>query len=94
MTVKYTIKISDAEAKALSAVAIDPQEWIENFVKERCRVVIDEIVQEEVNRKLATGETISGSREDLVLAADVETATERQARIEAQLAEDIKNGKV
>lgn len=94
MTVKYTIKLSDAEAKALSAVALDPQEWIENFVKERCRVVIDEIVQEEVNRKLVAGETISGTKDDIVLAADVETAAEKHAKIEALIAEQIKNGKV
>jgi hypothetical protein len=94
MTVKYTIKLNDAEAKALSAVAVIPQEWIENFVKERCRVVIDEIAAEEINRRLAAGETISGTKEDIVLAADVETAAERHERIEAMIAEQIKNGKV
>ena len=94
MTVKYTIKLNDSEAKALAAVAIDPQDWIENFVKERCRVVIDEIATEEINRRLAAGETISGTKEDIVLAADVETAAEKHARIEAMIAEQIKNGKV
>ena len=94
MTKKYTIKLNDAEAKALEAFAVDPQEWIENFVKERCRVVIDEIAAEEINRRLAAGETISGTKEDIVLGADVETAAERHIRIEAMIAEQIKNGKV
>ncbi len=94
MTVKYTIELSNAEAKALSAFAVDPQGWVENFVKERCRIVIDEIASEVINFKLSAGETISGTKEDIVMGADVETAAERQARIEAQIAEDIKNGKV
>lgn len=80
----YTITLSDAEDKALHAIAMSAQEWIDNAVHERCRIAIDEIVQLEVQRMLDAGQTISGSREDIVLAANIESAAERQARVEAE----------
>ena len=86
MSVTYTITLSDAENKALGVVALSQQDWIDNAVHERCRIAIDEIVNAEVQRKLAAGESISGSKEDIVNAANVESAAERQARLEAELA--------
>jgi hypothetical protein len=86
MSQTYTITLTDAQDKALSVVAVDQQDWIENAVFERCRIAIEEIVNAEVQRKLAAGETISGSKEDIVMAADVETAAERNARLEAEIA--------
>ena len=85
MSKTYTITLSDAQDKALSVVTKDQQDWIENAVFERCRVSIDEIVNAEVQRKLAAGQTISGTKEDIVMAADVETAAERDARITAEV---------
>lgn len=82
----YTITLSDAENKALGVVALSQQDWIDNAVHERCRIAIDEIVNAEVQRKLAAGESISGSKEDIVNAADIESAAERQARVEAEMA--------
>lgn len=82
----YTITLSDAENKALGVVALSQSEWISNAVHERCRIAIDEIVNAEVQRKLANGETITGSKDDIVMAADVESAVERQARLEAEAA--------
>jgi hypothetical protein len=84
MSVNYTITLSDAQDKALSVVALDQQDWIENAVFERCRIAIEEIVNAEVQRKLAANEPISGSKEDIVLAADIETAAEKQARLLAE----------
>lgn len=84
MTKQYTIILTEAQDKALSSVAIDQNEWIQNVVHERCRIAIDEIVNVEVQRKLAAGESITGSKEDIVLAADIETAVERQARLEEE----------
>jgi hypothetical protein len=86
MSVTYTITLSDAENKALGVVALSQQDWIDNAVHERCRIAIDEIVNAEVQRKLAAGESISGSKEDIVNAADIESAAERQARVEAEMA--------
>jgi len=81
MTKQYTITLTDAEDKALSVVALSQQEWIDNAVHNRCRIAIEEIVNAEVQRKLAAGEPITGSKEDIVLAAQVETAAERNERL-------------
>ena len=82
----YTITLSDAEDKALHVVALSAQDWIDNAVHERCRIAIDEIVNAEVQRKLAAGEPITGSKDDIVMAANVESAAERQARMEMEAA--------
>jgi len=82
----YTITLSDAEDKALGVVALSQNDWIQNAVKERCRIAIEEIVAAEVQRKLAAGEAITGSKDDIVMAANVESAADRQARMEAEMA--------
>ena len=82
----YTITLSDAEDKALGVVALSQNDWIQNAVKERCRIAMEEIVAAEVQRKLAAGEAITGSKDDIVMAAEIESAAERQARIEAEMA--------
>jgi hypothetical protein len=82
----YTITLSAAEDKALKSVAFSAQDWIDNAVHERCRIAIDEIVKAEVERKLAAGQSITGSKDDIVLAANIESAAERQARAEAEQA--------
>lgn len=78
----YTIELTEAENKALSVVAFDQLDWITNAVKERCRIAIDEIVNAEVQRKLAAGESIVGSKDDIVIAADILSAKERQEQSE------------
>ena len=85
----YTITLSDAEDKALHVVALSAQDWIDNAVHERARIAIDEIVNAEVQRKLAAGQPITGSKEDIVIAADIESAAERQARAEAEQAAQL-----
>ena len=80
----YTITLSAAEDKALKSIALSAQDWIDNAVHERCRIAIDEIVNAELQRKLAAGQPITGSKDDIVLAANIESAAERQARLEAE----------
>ena len=84
MSKTYTITLTDAQDKALGAVAFSQQEWIENAVFNRCRIAIDDIVGQEIERKLAAGQSISGTKDEIVLAADIETAAERQARMQAE----------
>ena len=81
---EISITLTEAETKALSYVAFDPQEWAENAVKERARIAIDEIFQAEVQRMLADPNTteIPADREAVVLAADIKSAAERQAEAE------------
>lgn len=81
----YTITLSAAEDKALHVVAMSAQDWMDNAVHERCRIAIEEIVAAEVQRKLAAGEPITGSKDDIVIAAPVESAAQRQARMEAEM---------
>lgn len=73
----YVIRLTDAQEKALQFVAVDVQDWIENAVYERCRIAIDDIVSKEVERKLAAGEPILGSKEDIVMRADIVLAKDR-----------------
>lgn len=75
----YTITLNEAEDKALHAVAFSAQEWIDNAVHERCRIAIEEIVAAEVQRLLGEGQPIIGSKEDIVMAAPIQSAAERQA---------------
>ena len=82
--VEYKVTLSEAENKALGAVAYSQQDWIENLVKARCISAMDEIVQVEVSRKLEAGEPITGSKEDIVLAADIESAKEREDRLQEE----------
>ena len=71
---EYTIILSEVQNKALSHVAYDPQDWIENVVYERCRVAMEEIVLLEVERITSKGGEISGTKEDIVLAAPIKSA--------------------
>lgn len=86
MSVNYTVVLSDAENKALGYVAASQQDWIDNAVHERCRIAIEEIVNAEVQRKLAAGESITGSKDDIVLAAPIKSAAERNAEAAANTA--------
>lgn len=79
----YTITLSEAENKALGFVATSQDDWIQNAVHERCRVAIEEIVSAEVQRLLAEGKSITGSKEDIVVNAPIKSAAERQAELDA-----------
>ena len=78
MEIKITL--TEAEAKAMAYVAYDVQEWAENAVHERARIAIEEIFQMEVQRMLADPDTteIPADREAVVLAANIQSAAERQ----------------
>lgn len=79
---QITFTLSSAETKALESSILDVQEWAEYIVKERARIEIENIVNNEIQRKLAIGETISGTKEDIVLAANIQTVAEKNASIE------------
>lgn len=89
MTVKYEVILTEAENKALTFDVIDPQFWIENVVKQKCKYQMDIIVSAEIERKLSAGESISGSKEDIVLSANIETAAERELRMQEEYAKTM-----
>jgi hypothetical protein len=66
---EYTITLTDTEKAAMEYVAYDPQDWVENVFKERARIAIEEIVKLAVDKFLEAGQTIPGSREEIVAAA-------------------------
>jgi hypothetical protein len=69
MSVNYTITLSNSENIALGYVASSQQEWINNAVHNRCRIAIDEIVSLSVERCLAAGIQLPGSKDEIVLLA-------------------------
>jgi len=83
MTHEIKITLSEAEYKALSYVAVDPDFLVDNFAHERCRIAMEDIVNAEIQRLLAEGQPIVGSKEDIVLAAPIKSAAEKQAELKA-----------
>jgi hypothetical protein len=81
----YTITLSDAQAKALSVIALNPQDFLQNFATVQANNAIEEIVAEHIRQALDTGGSVTGTREDIVLSESVETAVERQARFDAMV---------
>lgn len=62
----YTVTLSNAENLALSHVAADQQTWIDNAVKERARVAINEIVALAITKYLDQNISVPATREDIV----------------------------
>jgi hypothetical protein len=79
--VNIMVTISDEEMRALAYVALDPQEWIENFVKNRAAAAMQEIYEIEIARMLAdpTITTMPASKEAVIAAANIKSAAERHA---------------
>lgn len=86
---EYTIALTDAEQKALAYVAVSPVEWIENAVKERCRIAMEEIFQVEIQRMVSdpTIKEIPADVETVVLASLLKSAAERQKDLEGNFFE-------
>ena len=78
---KYTIDYTETEDKAMQYAAASVDDWIQNASHERARIAIDEIVQIAVAKFLEAGQSIPGSREEIVTAAFtngwVKTAAQR-----------------
>ena len=65
----YTIELTETEKLAMEYVAYDPHDWVENAMKERARIAIDEIVKNAVEKFLEAGQTIPSSKDEIVAAA-------------------------
>lgn len=88
---EYIITLNEAEVKALSHVAVDPHEWIQNAASERARVAMEEIFQSEVQKMISDPAIteIPADREVVVLAADIVSAAERNEQIINNLPEGV-----
>jgi hypothetical protein len=65
----YTITLTETEKLAMEYIAYDPQDWVENVMKERARITIDEIVKLAVEKYLELSITIPGSKDEIVADA-------------------------
>jgi len=65
----YTVTLTDTEKLAMEYIAYEPQEWIENIVKERARIAIDEIIKIAVEKFFEINESIPGSKDEIVSQA-------------------------
>jgi len=85
----YNIELNDAETKAMEHVVVSVQEWAENALTNRARQAMDDIYSAEVARMTADPEitSIPADKETVVLAADIQSAAERNAEAEAALPE-------
>jgi hypothetical protein len=85
----YTITLTETEKLAMEYIAYDPQDWVENAMKERARLAIEDIVKIAVDKFLEAEQTIPGSREEIVAAAYennwIETAKDRTDNSESSL---------
>jgi len=77
MTV-ISIELSDVEYKALSHIALSPQEWIENAAKVRAQIAIADIYKKEVERMMADPNitSIPADKNMIVMNAHILTAAE------------------
>ena len=83
----YTVTLTNTEDQALSFVALSQQDWIDNVVKNRARIAIDEIVKIAVEKYIEAGESMPGSRDEIVAAAFergwIKTAAARNTEAES-----------
>ena len=72
----YTIELTDAEVKAMEYVAVSVQDWVDNALKNRARIAMNEIYNVEVSRMTndPSIDSISADKEAVVLAADIKSA--------------------
>ena len=79
----YTVEYTETENKAMEYAAADVNDWIQNAAHERARVAIDEIVAIAVQKFLEAGQSIPGSKDEIVAAAYtngwIKTAADRNA---------------
>ena len=67
----YIVSLNATEEQAMRYVTINPQEWVDNAVKNRARIAIDEIVALYTKRALDEGVQIPTTRGDIVTDAYV-----------------------
>ena len=80
MAKTFTITITDAEEKAFAWDIVDPEFWVENVVKEKCRKCINRLYDAEVKRMTDddTVSTIPADKNTVVNNANVKTAKQRE----------------
>ena len=75
---KYTVTLTPSENKAMEHISYSVQDWVDNAVKNRARLAIDEIYNKEAERMNADPsiDSIPADKDQVVLDADIKTAKE------------------
>ena len=79
MAKTFTVTITDAEEKAFYWDIVDPEDWVNKVVKEKCRKAGDRLYNEEVTRMTADDSITSmpADKDTVINDANVQTAAER-----------------
>lgn len=79
------IKLSEVEVKALKTTIINLEEWSNYIIKDRARIEIDKIINDIIQYNLNNDIPLpSGTKEDIVMSADIKTAEEKQIGFESE----------
>lgn len=65
----YTVTLSSIEDQAMSYIAYNVDDWIQNAVHERARLAFDQAFNDAMQEFLLRGEPMPGSREEIVALA-------------------------
>jgi hypothetical protein len=79
MSKTFTVTITDAEEKAFFWDIVDPEDWVDNVVKDKCRKAKDRLYDEEVKRMTNDDSvtSIPADKDTVINNANVQTAAER-----------------
>ena len=69
MHTSYTVGITTGEYKALQHVMIDQNDWVNNALKNRARIAIEEIQTLYTNFKIGKGEAITAVGSTAIIEA-------------------------
>ena len=80
MAKTFTVKITDAEEKAFYWEVVDPEEWVDEVVKNKCRKVMNRLYDQEVKRMTDDDSvsSIPADKDTVINNANVKTAKQRQ----------------
>lgn len=87
----YSITLTDAEDKAMSMIAVDVNEWVQNAVKARAAAAIDEVYARETQLMMANSAvtSIPTDKHGVVLASTQPTAAKRHADMLANMPKPV-----
>ena len=67
----YTVGITTGEYKALQTVMVDQKDWIENAIKNRASIAINDITKKYTQHKIDKGEAITAIGSTAIIEAAI-----------------------
>ena len=67
----YTVGITTGEYKALQTVMVDQKDWIENAIKNRASIAINDITTKYTQHKIDKGEAITAIGSTAIIEAAI-----------------------